>query len=92
MGLTMFHTGRRVFHMNQPPPQTRHFGEEVEARIVAQGLTLREVSDGARIPLATLHRKLKSPDMDFTLAQLARIAELLGTTAGVIVSEFEAAA
>jgi predicted transcriptional regulator len=88
----MFQTGRNVSRMNEKQPPMRHFGGEVEARIAARGMTLREVSDGAGIPLATLHRKLKSPGMDFTLAQLTAIAELLGTTAGVIVSEFEAAA
>lgn len=72
--------------------QSRHFGAEVEARIQAKGLTLRDVVDETGIPLATLHRKLKREDMSFTLAELRLIAGTLGTTAGAIVTEFEAAA
>jgi len=78
-------------HQN-PPQQGRHFGAQVEARIQAAGLTLREVEAQAGVPLATLHRYLKSPDMAFRLGELARVAEVLGTTAGAIVTEFEQAA
>lgn len=70
----------------------RHFGEEVAARIKAHGLTYRDVSQATGIPLTTLHRRLTAESMAFTLAELARIAHLLGTTAGAIVTEFEAAA
>lgn len=71
---------------------TRHFGAEVEARIKASGLTYREIQDETGIPLATLNRYLKSPDMTFRLGELSRLAVLLGTTAGAIITEFEDAA
>jgi len=71
-------------------PTTRHFGAEVAARIKANGYTLREVAEGAEIPLSTLHRRLGTESMSFTLGELSRIAALLNTTAGAIVTEFEA--
>jgi uncharacterized protein YjgD (DUF1641 family) len=78
--------------MSQITTQDRHFGAQVEARIKASGLVLREVSESARIPLATLHRRLKDPEMSFALGELSRLAKVLGTTAGEIVTEFERAA
>lgn len=90
MCLRVFHLECNVTHMNQTPP--RHFGDQVAARIQSQGLTLRAVSDATGIPLTTLHRRLKTEDMSFTVGELSRIADLLGTTAGAIVTEFEAAA
>ena len=58
-------------------------------RIQARGLTLREVAESTGIPLTTLHRRLRTESMGFKLGELSRIAELLGTTAGAIVTEFE---
>jgi hypothetical protein len=75
--------------MNQNPTRHRHFGEYVAGRITTQGGTLRSVSEDTGIPLTTLHRRLRSQDMSFTLGELTRIADLLGTTAGVLVTEFE---
>jgi len=83
---------RMVFHMQGNPTPERHFGAEVAGRIKAKGLTLREVADGADIPLSTLHRRLGAESMSFTLGELSRIALLLNTTAGAIVTEYEAAA
>ena len=78
--------------MNQNPSPSRHFGEQVAARFTERGLTLRDVSDATGIPLTTLHRRLRSESMAFTLGELTRIATLLGTTAGRIVTEYEGAA
>lgn len=76
--------------MNQNPP--RHFGEQVAARITAQGYSLRAAAEATDIPWSTLQRRLRSESLSFTLGELTRIAELLGTTAGAIVSEYERAA
>lgn len=72
-----------------PTHETQDFGAQVSALIKGRGLTLREVSAAADIPLATLHRRLRSQSMRFTLGELARLAAVLGTTAGAIVTEFE---
>lgn len=89
MALHMFHMGRTVFRMSKKPANTTHFGEAVAARIVAKGLSLRNVADQTGIPLTTLHRRIRSASMSFTLGELTRIAALLDTTAGTIVLEFE---
>jgi transcriptional regulator with XRE-family HTH domain len=76
-------------HQNQPPS---HFGAEVAARIKAAGLTYDDVCEGARIPKATLSRRLNDPTPSFNVGELHRIAALLGTTAGAILSDIENAA
>lgn len=81
-----------VVHMQHNPTGSRHFGAEVAARIKAAGLTYSDVYEGAGIPPATLSRRLNDPGLSFTLGELTRIANLLDTTAGAIVTEFEAAA
>jgi predicted transcriptional regulator len=73
-------------------PNRKHFGEQVAELIAARGLSLRDVSDAADIPLTTLHRRLKAEHMAFNLGELHRIAVTLGTTAGAIVTDWEAAA
>lgn len=78
--------------MHQNPTPHRHFGAEVAARIKAAGLTYDDVTEATGIPKATLSRRLNDPGMSFTLGELSRIAALLNTTAGAIVTEFEAAA
>lgn len=87
----MFRSEPTVVRMNQNPTQ-RHFGEMVAAHLTAAGMTLRDVSALADIPLATLHRRLRSQSMSFTLGELDRIARALGTTASALVGEWEAAA
>ena len=66
-----------------------HFGGQVAARLKAAGYTLRDVSAATDIPLTTLHRRLRSQSMAFTLGELTRIAALLGTSASALVSAFE---
>jgi predicted transcriptional regulator len=73
-------------------PNRRHFGEQVAALIAARGLTLREVSVAAGIPLTTLHRRLNSAHPAFNLGELHSVARILGTSAGAIVTEWETAA
>ena len=92
MGLTLSHAGHTLFHMDTPPTRTEHFGDQVAARIEASGLSIRAVSEATGIPLTTLHRRLRAESMSFTLGELTRIASLLGTTAGAIVTDFERAA
>ncbi len=92
MYLTLFRLEPSLSRMNQNPSPQRHFGEQVQARFTERNLTLREVTEATGIPLTTLHRKLRSESMAFTLGELTRIATLLGTTAGRIVTEYEGAA
>jgi predicted transcriptional regulator len=75
--------------VKQNTTQERHFGAQVEALIKAKGLALRDASDVALIPLATLHRRLKDPEMSFTLGELTRLAKALDTTAGSIITDWE---
>jgi predicted transcriptional regulator len=74
------------------PTPSRHFGARVEALIKARGLVLDDIVEQTGIPKTTLHRRLKSPHMSFNLGELSQVAEVLGTTAGAIVTEWEAAA
>lgn len=88
----MFHSEPYGLHMHQNQPPSRHFGAEVAARIKAAGLTYDDITEGARIPKATLSRRLNDPGMSFTVGELQRIATLLNTTAGAILTDFESAA
>ena len=73
------------------PPSTPSLGEALQARMVEQRLSLQELSKRSRVPLSTLDRKLKVDPESFKLSELRRIAEALGTTAGTIVLDHEAA-
>lgn len=75
--------------MSQNPAPRRHFGEQVAALIQEQGLTLRDASEQAAIPLTTLHRRLNAESLSFTLGELTRLAAVLGTTASALVSQYE---
>lgn len=93
MDLILSRMGRIVFRMDtNRSTEQHHFGEQVEALIAAKGLSIRGVAEATGIPLTTLHRKLRFEAMAFTVGELLRIADVLGTTAGAIVTDFEAAA
>ena len=73
------------------PSSTPSLGEALQTRMVEQRLSLQELSKRSRVPLSTLDRKLKVDPESFKLSELRRIAEALGTTAGTIVLDHEAA-
>lgn len=74
------------------PSSTPSLGEALQTRMVEQRLSLQELSKRSRVPLTTLDRKLNVEPDKFTLSELRRIAWVLGTTAGALVTEHEAGA
>lgn len=61
----------------------------VSRKLEEAGLSLRETALRAGIPLTTLHRRLGGTS-PFTLTELVALAELLDTTASVLMAEAEA--
>ena len=84
----MFRTERTVSRM--APKPAPHFGEQMAAKISERG-PLRSCSEATGIPLTTLHRRLKSRTVDFTLGELLALAEYLSTTASALVVGYEGA-
>lgn len=72
------------------PSSTRTLGEDLQARMADQDITLQEMARRSRVPLSTLSRKLNDEPESFKLSELRRIAGVLGTTAGTIVLDHEA--
>ena len=68
-----------------------HLGEDLQGRMADQGITLQEMARRSCVPVSTLNRKLNVEPDKFTLSELRRIAWVLGTTAGALVTEHEAA-
>ena len=92
MDLHVFHVAHIVVRMEQPRLSEGHFGQHVSSLLADRGISLREAAAQTDIPLSTLHRRLRSQSMTFTLGELTRVAALLDTTAGTLVSAFEDAA
>lgn len=66
--------------MTTTPFETTHLGSVILDAIEAAGHTVRSAALGAGIPHSTLDRKIKTNPGSLTVAELGRIAALLGTT------------
>ena len=66
--------------MTTTPLETTHLGRVILDAIEASGRTVRSAALEAGIPPSTLDRKIKTNPGGLTLAELGRIASLLGTT------------
>ena len=97
----MTRTDTRVIHMEHPDPLmmtmdwsgapaiTGHIADTIRDRMAEQGLSQRDLSDAALIPLATLSRRLNAGGKTFDMAELAAIARVLGTTVTDIIRTAE---
>lgn len=77
--LTLFHSVSTVARMEQPQTISESLAAVVRGELAAQRITQRMASEGAGIPLTTLHRKL-SGRAPFNVVELAALAEILGVS------------
>lgn len=63
-----------------------YIAERIEALRVAKGLSETQLATASAIPRMTFKRRMVAPDM-FTIGELERVADALGTTAADLTLE-----
>lgn len=80
-------------HHKAPPVRANGFGAFLWSQLERAGYSIADAAKATEIPLPTLRRRLMDHDArSFHLDELARIATVLGTTTGALVTEIEATA
>ena len=86
----MFRLGTTVIRMDTPIALGRAITAEIRAGMESAGISQRDMAEATTIPLVTLNRRLTGNGKALDMAELAAIAEVLGTSVTDLIVRAEA--